>query len=429
MSTTALSKPRRLLLIANEFPPGGGGSLQRILSIYRTFLRAGWAVDVLTSQQNLPVDERTAQGRNQASAIFDLSDNPHGSIHYAYSVDASKVFAINGRYPGIVATPDRFALSWVPAAAILGRKIIAANHPDVIFSSSPTLSPHVVGEQLGHYSGAKWIADYRDPTPYMHNRPMAGYLNWVHKKIDQRTLFRADGITFATSESRDLYMDRYPHLKDKALKVIPNGYSAADMNAAKDRFGATAAKRANLEDGITIYYSGELYPHGRDPQPIFQAMANYLKNSPLEPVTLLFQGAGDGAAFSAELASLGIKEHVKFLPRVTYAESLDSMLKADVLLLIQDELFHNQVPGKLYEYLATGRTILLKTNPGSATAKQAQPFDGVFYGYDAEQLTQAFELLARQKTSVTGFHFERNTAHLSREVQTENLVFFANSLS
>lgn len=425
MSTTPLNKPRRLLLIANEFPPGGGGSLQRILSIYRTFLRAGWAVDVLTSQQNLPVSERTKRGRALAASAFDLTDNPYGSVHYACSVDASKVFAINGRYPGIVATPDRFALSWVPAAVILGRKIIATNHPDVIFSSSPTLSPHIVGKLLGHYSGAKWIADYRDPTPYMHNRPMAGYLNWVHKKIDQQTLFGADGITFATPESRDLYIERYPHLKDKAIKVIPNGYSAADMDAAKARFCTTAAK----QDGITIYYSGELYPHGRDPQPIFQALANYLQDASLEPVTILFQGAGDGAAFSAELTSLGIKDHVKFLPRVTYAESLDSMLKADVLLLIQDELFHNQVPGKLYEYLATGRTILLKTNPGSATAKQAQPFDGVLYGYDAEQLTQVFEQLARQKTSATGFNFERNTAHLSREVQTENLVFFANSLS
>lgn len=433
MSTiSTLKKQRRLLLIANEFLPGSGGSLQRILAIYRTFISAGWAVDVLTSQQNLPADQRTSAGRDAAtenSLTLNLCSNPGGNIYYAYSIDASKVFAIKGRYPGCLAAPDKFALSWVPAALNLGREIIKKNKPDLIFSSSPTLSPHLVSDILSKHSGAKWIADYRDPTPYMHNRPMPGYLNWMHRRIDQRTLTKADGITFATHESQSLYIEKYPQLAKKALKVIPNGYSAVDMEKAKLQYEAEKTNYLRADNGLIIYYSGELYPNGRDPVPVFRALASYLNNSPAVPVTILFQGAGDGAAFSSLLADLNIQDHVKFLPRVSYEESLNAMLKADVLLLIQDELFHNQVPGKLYEYIATGRTILLKTNPDSATLKQALPFAGILAGYNESELIQTLVYLGKQKAESLPMTFVRDTAHLSREVQTESLVIFANSLS
>lgn len=359
---------KRVLLVAFEFPPSNGASIQRIVSVYKKFLKEGWIVDILTATP-------FSYPKIQKGSEKDLPLNAQGRIMRAFSLDALEQIGYRGKHFSSLITPDRWGLTWYPSAMLMGSLHLAKHNIDLVWSSAPIPTVHKLGKKLAKQAGAKWIADYRDPLPYMHSLNN-GVLDTIHKKIDRETMENADLVTFATTSTMELYSKKYLNLIKETL-VVENGFDPDNFTNAENKI--QYYKKAPFRDGfVSFYYAGVLYENGRDPLPIFEGLSDFKKNNPQTKFEFIFQGSGDGLHFKDEINRLGLTNDIFFLKGVSIEHALCNMILSDVLVLIQDERFNNQVPGKLYEYLASGRTLLLKTPKGSATDNVALPFKGVF---------------------------------------------------
>jgi len=249
-------------------------------------------------------------------------------------------------------------------------------------------------------------------------------LDKQHKVIDYKTLCNATKLTFATAQVKALYEDKYQDLVRNKSTVIENGYDEANFErlATLNSFATPFCDKK-----FSLYYSGVLYSNGRDPRPVFAAIAE-LRNMDVindQNFELVFQGAGDGQEFQKELTQYRIDTMVKFEAPVSFMEALNNMMHADALLLIQDKRFNKQIPGKIYEYLRTQKPMLLKAPPQGATYQLAKQYEGVYAGHDKDTLvSELITLLKNKQTDIS-----RNVSHLNRENRAKQLHNILNDIT
>lgn len=398
------NQEKTLLMVAFEFPPSNGASVPRIESFYRYLKLWGWKVVVLT-----------ANGRAYQRINNDYKDNSDDLIYRAFALDVPRHLSIKGKYLSSLERPDRWGLTWVPSAVHLGKKLIKQYNPDVIWSSSPIPSTHHIAGKLAKKCNIPWVADYRDPFHYM-NGSAGATLDKIHAEIDTFTLKNANKLTFATEQVKQLYCDRYGDMVALKSSVIENGFDENNFEKLK----TMNAPASPFDDRkFSLYYSGVLYAHGRDPLPIFRALASLKNEGEISESNfeLVFQGAGDGKDFQNSLEELGIQKLVKFVAPVPFLNALWNMTTCNALLLIQDERFNKQIPGKLYEYLRTQKPLLVKSPPGSATQSLAGNYEGVFSCYIESEAKSAISALTKQELSA----LKRSISSHSREHKAKQL--------
>ena len=141
-------------MIAFHFPPLAGSSgIQRTLRFVQHLPAYGWQPIVLSAHPR---------------AYADTSDDllaaiPPGTVvDRAFALDTGRHLAIGGRYPGFLARPDRWR-SWVFGAIPAGLRLIRRFRPDVIWSTYPIATAHLIGHRLHRLTGIPLVADFRDP--------------------------------------------------------------------------------------------------------------------------------------------------------------------------------------------------------------------------------------------------------------------------
>lgn len=391
-------------MIAFEFPPSNGASVPRIESFYRYLKQWGWKVVVLTASPKAyqRIDNSYQDGKD------DL-------VYRAMALDAPRHLSIKGKYLASMEMPDRWGLTWIPSALVKGKKLLKQYKPDVIWSSSPIPSTHYIAQKLSSEGNIPWVADYRDPFHYM-NGSAGKRLDKLHRKIDSQTLKQASKLTFATQQVRDLYCKEYGELVSEKSIVIENGFDESNFKKLAE---LPAIESPFSPNKFSLYYSGVLYAHGRDPKPIFSALALLQREGKIneENFELIFQGAGDGQDFHHALNELGIVNLVKFIPPVPFINALSNMMQCSALLLIQDERFNKQIPGKLYEYLRTQKPLLVKSPIGSATQTLAGKYESVESCYSEAECKSALVKLISSRDN----QIKRELSEHNREYKAKQL--------
>ena len=115
---------KRALMIAYHYPPINVSSgVHRTLKFTQCLPQSGWEPVVLT------IDPSCYQKTNQLR----MKDIPEGlEVVRAFGLDVSKHLAIKGRYPGVMAIPDRWSFWWY-GAVYSGMKMIRKYKPDIIW--------------------------------------------------------------------------------------------------------------------------------------------------------------------------------------------------------------------------------------------------------------------------------------------------------
>ncbi len=395
---------KTILMVAFDFPPSNAASVQRTLKFFEYLNELGWTTILLTAKPD-------AYPLVDDSFEVELKENQF--IYRATALDIHKHLSIKGKHISWMKTPDRWG-SWIPFAIHLGKKIIKKHNVDIVWSTFPTPSVNIIAYKLSQYSNKPWVADYRDPAPYIHTTN-GKWLDKVHKKIDNLTFNNATKLIFATEASKNLYQSHYTcHEK---FEVIENGYDENNFIKAKE----LEAIHPNIfnENKFSLYYAGGLYPNGRDPVPIFQAIASMkeqglLSNSNFE---LIFQGAGNGEVFTSTLLDLQIANMVKFIAPTSFLLALVNMTRANALLLIQDSRFNLQIPGKIFEYFRTSKPLLIKTDKNGATAELAKTNKQSYIVENVDDVINALATLfdSKDKENLSDISFH------SRKMKAEKL--------
>lgn len=347
---------QKVLLIAFHFPPLAGSSgIQRTLRFVQHLPEFGWEPLVLT-----------AHARAYERVSDDLTSEVPATVpvRRAFALDTARHLAVDGRYIGAMARPDRW-VSWRFDAVRQGMQLIRQHRPKVIWSTYPIATAHLIGSELSQRSGLPWVADFRDPMA------QEGYpadpKTWQRfRQIEGHALRTAALSTFTTPSAAAEYRLRYPDFASR-VRVLENGYDEETFaDAAEQQMSATP-----LNPGArTLLHSGIVYPSERDPTQLMAALRLMHDAGTLTPGVLKIRfRAAVADALVQELAErFGVLPYIEICPPVSYRQALSEMLSADGLLVLQASNCNAQIPAKLYEYLRANRPIVCLTDPSGDTA-------------------------------------------------------------
>ena len=270
---------RRILMVAFHFPPLKASSgLQRTLTFSRYLADDhGWRPTVLSAHSR-------AFGATSTEQMSSISANVE--VVRAFALDTARHLSIAGRYPNWAALPDRWA-NWWFAGVISGLRIIKRTRPDIIWSTYPIATAHLIAHSLHRISGIPWISDFRDlmtEDGYPESKSQ-----WKsYRKLEGRTVCRSSAVVFTAPGARALYRNRYPDIPTDRWHLIENGVDESE-------FSLTPSKNVRQSGRVQLLHSGLLYRSERDPESFFMALAMLRDNGEVsgESLGVTLRASGD----------------------------------------------------------------------------------------------------------------------------------------
>jgi len=367
---------KKVLIIAHNFPPCGGGGVRRVLNFVKFLPQYGWAPIVLTVKHgvylNYDSDLLTEVANDvemyRARTFEKLAFKMEGNI-YKRSKDTNVVLGLKDRMirkmKDLVGAPDK-AILWAPFAVLEGIKVIKRRNPDVIYSTAPPFSDHIVGLILKKLTWKPLIVDFRDawvanPTHYW-GSPLR---RRIETHMERTVVHCAESVIAVTEGVRENFQRRYSTENPSKFIFLPNGYN-------KDDF-ADIKPKTKLDDKVRIVYTGILYSN-RTPKYFLEALRLLLNEYPKmeNHLEVLFIGQNlpfdDGKTIHEYIKQWNLTKVVKTLSFLSRRETLEYQLSADILLLIIGIVPHNLaetygLAGKTFEYVMAKKPIFTLANP------------------------------------------------------------------
>ena len=404
---------KRVLMVAFHFPPMNVSSgIQRTLRFAQYLPEFNWEPVVLTAHP------RAYSGVSPAS-LGEVP--PQLDVRRTFALDTARHLSLWGLYPNWLALPDRWSSWWVgavPAGLALIRKL----KPDVLWSTYPIATAHLIGYTLHRLTGIRWVADFRDPMAQP-GYPANPHAHRAFEWIEYQTLTHCERATFTAPGALRLYAERYPDIPRSRLTVIENGYDESAFTGAEKVANPGRSDR----EVLVLVHSGTVYPTARDPRPFFRALSELHGNGRIKPGALrvVLRATGCDGYLQGLIEQYGLGAIVTLEPAVPYRAALAEMLSADGLLLLQAGNCNYQVPAKLYEYLRARRPILALTDPEGDTAAVLRDAGiDTIAPLDSQEaisrlLIRFLELLRRRRAPVGG---EAKIAAASRRARTVELA-------
>lgn len=358
----------RVLLLAQAFPPTMNAGVFRPLSWARRAEARGWAMSVVTFEP--PADARRV------------------SAWMGERVPASvQVTRLPRTFPPVYWRLGAELAEFVQSARVFFDAALKGERPDVVVATGPVFFPFLAATWLAEHWGVPLVLDYRDEWSQMPNPAFSGMP--FAKRLEARCLKRAD-LVLMTTESQCEAMTRiFPQVNAAKLRFVPNGWDAEEW------VDVAAPAPAAAGDERTIAFLGELRDHNgaADLVPAFEQVFRRRPDLARRFRLRLIGWIAPKAA--AHIGRSPFRDRISVEGAVDKREALATMVASDVLLMPLDAAYHRYIPGKLYEYVASGRPILtMGVEDGEVTRIVDSLGAGVCVPrYDADRLEQALDVL------------------------------------
>ena len=352
---------RHALFVAFHYPPEASSSgVLRTLKYSRYLPECGWRVSVIAPD----VSAYAVRDPKLEAQI-----PPGTTVLRTPYLNTKRNLSFRGVYPALFALPDVW-IGWMPWAVRAGLRHMARDPADLVYSTSPHATAHLIAGRLANAAGKPWVADFRDPwieDPPEPGTPNGPLFRRGNRWLERRVVMRSNAIVTSTMHLRDLLRERYRgDVPPAKARAILNGYDEAD-------FVDLRAETAPRGPRLRVVHTGNINAEFRDPRPLFAALARMMQRGELaaNECDIRFIGGGpygEAPEVRTAVAEAGLSSSVSFLPRVPYEQALREAASADLLLLLQaSEDTVGLVPAKLYEYLRTQKATLALVRTGAVT--------------------------------------------------------------
>jgi hypothetical protein len=291
-----------------------------------------------------------------------------------------------------VVVPDIYALSWVPAAAVVARRMVRDRRIDAILTSSPKDSTALVG--LAAPRSTPWIAEFRDGWTFEGTRPAfpTRPQRWLDRQLEALVVRRADTVVTVSEILSDDFNRR---LGVNAI-CIHNGWDS-EIEVADQ---TTVPPRAEGRP-VRILYTGTLTGSegaatDRDPLPLLEGLELFARSHPDDATRVEFvivaRPTARDEALLARFAHLDMIRHLGWAPRPV---TLAIQRSADALVVVTGDATAS-LPMKFIEYLTSGRPILQLGTRGAASGVLAKTGLGVTVpGNDPPAIAEQLRRISR----------------------------------
>jgi glycosyltransferase involved in cell wall biosynthesis len=351
------STPVKLLLVSFYFPPAGGGGVQRPLKLAAHLPASGIETHVLAPDDpkwihpddELPIP--TKAWVHRARYLGPKGRKPAEELHGLDGLDrlARQAALMSRRF----LVPDE-NVTWNLTAVPTAIRLIREHGIDVVLTTSPPPSVHLIGAAAKAATGVRWVADLRDSIvahPHRHADNPAALLKEKGRAAVARMIARwADAIVAVSDPIADEVRALEPA---GSVTTIANGCDFEDFQGLRYRPG----------ERFRITHTGSFFGR-RSPRPFLTALAD----SGLDVVARF---VGDFRAADREWAEgLSLGDRLELHPHTGRRKALELQRDSDALLLLIPEAEGRGraiLSGKVFEYLAAERPILAAV-PGDGEA-------------------------------------------------------------
>ncbi len=254
--------------------------------------------------------------------------------------------------------PDSKIL-WLPFAVKKSLSIIRQYNIRVIYTTSPPHSAHIGGFLLKLITGTKWVADYRDdwtggesqPSPSIFHTFINQLMEKFVLKVANRVIGMCDHLTNNLTKKHGYFS------KNKKFLTIMNGYDREDFSGLGD---------LQVNSRFTITHCGSI-SRVSDPQPFLKAIQLLLKRHPKlrHQMSIQFFGTDIYGRLANLVNSLGLNRDIQQIRYLPHREALKEMMRSHLLLLtIFKKTNEEIITGKVFEYFASGKPILMISSDG-----------------------------------------------------------------
>ena len=386
---------RSCLIIASNFPPIQSGGVYRTLRMAKYLPECGWDLHVLTLRADtllkgtstdlsllgqVPAEIQVYRAparfpierfnRITGRSKGDLSRKTVSASGHRRSKEKKSSTGLLQRFKDRLTlpwmTPDRM-VGWVTPASKLGIVAARENKADVIYSSGPPWSNHLVAGRIVKATGLPWVADFRDPWVGNAFRPGRNEDTWEgrkHRRFEAEVYKNANVIIFNTGRARDSAVGRIGKaLEDKSV-VIPNGFDPAHFGDCLSSDPEPYDQISRNATPIRLIHTGAFYGK-RNVDSLLATIGGLKRNGQISANDLQLEMIGSIRAHEQNLiVQYSIDDIVTLVRPVPHQECLRRMGTADALLLVQTDA-PLCIPGKLYEYIAVGKPILTLAAEGA----------------------------------------------------------------
>ncbi len=419
---------KKVLFITYYWPPAGGPGVQRVLKFAKYLPQFGWSPIILTvaNGEYPAVDETLFKDIADDLPVYKTASLEPFSLYRKFTGqkadDKISTFVLTedsqAGFKKRLATfirgnlfiPDA-RIGWKPYAVKQGRHIINNENIDLIFSSAPPMSTHLIAQKLAQQSGVPWVADFRDPWTdvfYYHNLKRTRAAVALDRHLEKSVLAAADAVVTVSPTIEKLFQAKAPN----SYHIVPNGFDPDDF-----------ARIAPAPDDGKIHFvhAGHLAVN-QNPHGLWTALARLLEStSPLRhKLQLDFYGSIHSEVHRA-LVDSGLDKISRFHTYIPHDELVAVLKRAALLLFVVPETSYAKgIPtSKLFDYMGAGRPILgIGPEDGDAAVVMQQAQCGRVL--DDSNAPALDEFLAQLDQPISLEN--KNISQFSRRALTENLA-------
>lgn len=348
---------KKVLIIAYYFPPLGGSGVQRTLKFVKYLPEYGWEPTVLTIGDTAyyAKDESLLKEIEalKIRVIRTQSTDPNAVLHRNHREIVKMPKEGTRKFltymSDLFFIPDN-KIGWKKHAVKAASELLKKEKFDVLYATAPPVTDFLIGVELKKRFHVPLVIDYRDSWidyPYKYfPTPLHRYL---HVKKERHVVHKSDMVVTTSRHVKEELIQRHKFLSYNDITILSHGFDPDDLKVPNPQVLPRTEK-------MRFTYSGMFYGT-ITPVHFLQALAKVLKENP--PMRGRIEACFVGL-FRPEhinlVNQLGLQNSVNLLGYLEHQEAVRYLLASDVLWLInQDDLM---TPGKLYEYIGTGKKIL-----------------------------------------------------------------------
>ena len=393
---------KRVLVITYYWPPSGGSGVQRWVKFAKYLLGEGWQCVVCTPENPDLIAEDSTLGEEIPPEV-EVIRRPITEPYEAYRklLGRKKGQAVTPISSGSKSFKEKVSLYirgnffvpdprvwWVRPTARFLKKYLREHPVDVIVTTGPPQSMHLVGQRVSKATGIPWIPDFRDPWTkmyYLKHLPLTKCTWRRLEKMEQSVIDEAYAVLTVTPLVQEFYAAK----TKTPVEMITNGFDEEDFAG-----GEVAG------DGFfNITHTG-LFAKDGNPLVLWKVLGAMASTDPEFKAKLRLRLAGktDPEVLQA-ISEAGIKDNIVNLGYCVHADAVMEQRSATVLILPlrHDPDYRIILPGKLFEYLASRRPMLgIGQSDGAMARVVADCSAGVVCEWEDEEgmrrfLTDAWE--------------------------------------
>ena len=373
---------KRVLVITYYWPPTGGSGVQRWVKFAKYLPDEGWQPVIYTPEnpEQLAVDHTLEAEIPEGTEIIKTHiTEPYelykkflkGSGHKKEAVEVNPVNAQNKTFAqkaamwvrGNLFRPDPRCL-WIRPSVKFLKKYLEEHPVDIIVSTGPPQSMHLIGRELARETGLPWIADFRDPWTkifYFKHLSMTAATERWHSRMEQKVLDEATAVVAVSP----LVQKEFKEMTKTPVELITNGFDECDFAGLSEVCAA-----GGPEADFTVTHTG-LFAADGNPIALWETLSELCTKDILfrKALKIKLIGKADDQITDA-IKNAGLGDNLVNMGYQPHNVAVEEQRKASVLILpLRKEPEYKAVlPGKLFEYMASQRPILGIGQPDGAMA-------------------------------------------------------------